>query len=1047
MFTSLLCKFLKKTATLVAGAGALVFMSSAGTGTLLFAGSLATSFDVHAITINNATFSQQTYDHGRIRYYLRVDGDGAGSRNEVRVYDADSGNFIDRDRRSERDGTWSITDRFSRELDLPCRVRATVNNDSVEADVIPAPSHCYVPPLAQCEDGVDNDGDGLIDFPADPGCDSPADNDETDPVAGAQCSDGLDNDGDGLIDFPADPGCTDANDNNERDIIDIGLDNPQTDFKIMMNYELGMHCTGFEFAYCCVLPAYNSILAQVVKPNGIGGFPELLEGDPNVGRDALGRETVVRDASRTGNNFDKYVLTYWHDAQPRNDGRGKEQTSTLISAVEGNSLMSWNTTFESAALNADGTFVTGSYNGADGVVLGDGDGFADPTDNYQNAVWNHLYFYWDGASPPLEGENPTGGSLDQDKIRLGVSGQSNGFFGTVAYPHDCGPAFHPMGPVTQNGDPNGPVVANNCGGFSNGNVLTYSGHSGTVVYTQMKVLENLPIMLTSPDIWEALGLPLTPFEDSIGFFGEPGLVDEDSVRPFVAMKAQLHMYDPADTTVDDGDAVGVGAAVLDGSNNPVIGFGTAPIDIPNCERCHSNPVNGTMIQNAANEGGGMLEVANSPNDAARYALVTQEYNYWVSVYPSLATGADWYARLKSAAISMLSMHDDQHGTSFAANYPGTDVAGVAPQNTRLGHESVICQRCHADNVIAAVKSATHNGGELIPPVTEAIHNNHKSIAAGGTIAFADSLGRDGGCQGCHPAHRSDGDMNGYPITLAGTNLYANSDNRGANGGCFVGRDVHSNPNKDTDGAETPEHLNAVGQWLADNVASTGNGIWCTNCHNQLGQEMWKTENMTSLVHNQGTVNPRGEPTLAAVAAAVGTTEAQAISWIDPKNTNATDDTYAIWAPDPGLCNYVAGAFGVIPVDPAHDGNVATVEVNVTSAAACSTGGGTGLIDCGAAYPGAPAFHICGTVDGDGDFSVNAMDFCTTDDCVAAAQATLPAGSVAVPVPFSAATDGRDHWLSAGEPHCADCHAAPYGMLSRAVTSMLTHRSTTHARQA
>ena len=52
--------------------------------------------------------------------------------------------------------------------------------------------------------------------------------------------------------------------------------------------------------------------------------------------------------------------------------------------------------------------------------------------------------------------------------------------------------------------------------------------------------------------------------------------------------------------------------------------------------------------------------------------------------------------------------------------------------------------------------------------------------------------------------------------------------------------------------------------------------------------------------------------------------------------------------------------------------------------------------------------------------------------MAAAQATLnstctPAAGerCAVPVPFSAATDGRDHWLSAGEPHCADCHAAPY----------------------
>jgi hypothetical protein len=34
----------------------------------------------------------------------------------------------------------------------------------------------------------------------------------------------------------------------------------------------------------------------------------------------------------------------------------------------------------------------------------------------------------------------------------------------------------------------------------------------------------------------------------------------------------------------------------------------------------------------------------------------------------------------------------------------------------------------------------------------------------------------------------------------------------------------------------------------DTVASTGNGIWCTNCHNQLGQEIWKAENMVSLVH-------------------------------------------------------------------------------------------------------------------------------------------------------------------------------------------------------
>ena len=72
---------------------------------------------------------------------------------------------------------------------------------------------------------------------------------------------------------------------------------PKADFVIPMNYELGMHCTGFEFAYCCVLPPYNSILAQVIKTEGAGlKQPVILEGDPNVGKDAiLKRETVVRD--------------------------------------------------------------------------------------------------------------------------------------------------------------------------------------------------------------------------------------------------------------------------------------------------------------------------------------------------------------------------------------------------------------------------------------------------------------------------------------------------------------------------------------------------------------------------------------------------------------------------------------------------------------------------------------------------------------------------------------------------------------------------------
>jgi hypothetical protein len=83
---------------------------------------------------------------------------------------------------------------------------------TVETSVAP-------PPQPQCSDGLDNDGDGLTDHPADPGCTDASDTDETDPTPPPppQCSDGLDNDGDGLTDHPADPGCTDASDTDETD--------------------------------------------------------------------------------------------------------------------------------------------------------------------------------------------------------------------------------------------------------------------------------------------------------------------------------------------------------------------------------------------------------------------------------------------------------------------------------------------------------------------------------------------------------------------------------------------------------------------------------------------------------------------------------------------------------------------------------------------------------------------------------------------------------------------------------------------------------------
>jgi uncharacterized repeat protein (TIGR03803 family) len=77
----------------------------------------------------------------------------------------------------------------------------------------------------ECSDGLDAEGDGAIDYPADPGCDSLADVRETSQTL--PCDDGLDDDGDRLTDFPSDPGCESSIDPSERTsalVCDDGLD-------------------------------------------------------------------------------------------------------------------------------------------------------------------------------------------------------------------------------------------------------------------------------------------------------------------------------------------------------------------------------------------------------------------------------------------------------------------------------------------------------------------------------------------------------------------------------------------------------------------------------------------------------------------------------------------------------------------------------------------------------------------------------------------------------------------------------------------------------
>ena len=70
------------------------------------------------------------------------------------------------------------------------------------------------PPPTECNDGLDNDSDGLLDL-WDPGCTSVVDTSELDEELG-ECANALDDDGNGLADFPHDPHCEGRGDLLER---------------------------------------------------------------------------------------------------------------------------------------------------------------------------------------------------------------------------------------------------------------------------------------------------------------------------------------------------------------------------------------------------------------------------------------------------------------------------------------------------------------------------------------------------------------------------------------------------------------------------------------------------------------------------------------------------------------------------------------------------------------------------------------------------------------------------------------------------------------
>ncbi len=111
---------------------------------------------------------------------------------------------------------WNSTSASNGSHSLTATARDAAGNQATSPPVSVTVSN-VPPPLPACSDTLDNDSDGLIDFPADPGCSSASDTDELNapPPPPAQCADGLDNDADGQIDFPADVGCSSASDTDE----------------------------------------------------------------------------------------------------------------------------------------------------------------------------------------------------------------------------------------------------------------------------------------------------------------------------------------------------------------------------------------------------------------------------------------------------------------------------------------------------------------------------------------------------------------------------------------------------------------------------------------------------------------------------------------------------------------------------------------------------------------------------------------------------------------------------------------------------------------
>ncbi|ACO03091.1 MULTISPECIES: hypothetical protein [Persephonella] len=607
----------------------------------------------------------------------------------------------------------------------------------------------------------------------------------------------------------------------------INAFNPKNPYNIFINYELGMHCVGFDMSYCCVIPPYNSIQAQAFKSGMDGKLPQMLTPD-----DKVKLYYYVRDNSYS----------------------------------EGNKMRYWQVPKD---------------------VNGDGD-MNDPGDNLANYVWTHLFIYQD-----LEGTIPKKWSIKK-RLRIGNE---------IQIPIDAGPSGKPL----------------------SGGYMDFAGAKGSnIVFTDSMVPEvkNVPLVLTASFIWDALGLPLTAFNDSRR---------KGTIRTITNKDFQPYQYSVVELHREDGRPVTINGKV-------VSFFGTNPVDIPNCYTCHS--------------GEGLAA------RMARQAGLTkfdQEYEYWKKHYPDIS---EFMARQSQASINILELHDKRHGTEFLKEYNPE-----APTN-RLGSVGVVyCADCHGDNISGNLQSPrpTATGYKLkkAKPLTEAIHAKH-AVA----IPMPDKGGRTQNCQACHPTHWQAEEMNDFatnPFQIVDDNgnpRFSDSDHRVAGGGCYLRRDAHSNPD-----VKPPFFLNELGKWYLRNVSKVdenGNpideirGLTCTNCHNRLNIELYRYDNLEDVVLQKGKTlrNKSIEEIIKVIAG--GDYKKFRDYYADPKITKEQNPVYDLYAKHKG------------------------------------------------------ATLVKATKDKEGKLKLLPWNAKEGD-----------------PVPYDAASAGKDWWLAPAEPHCANCHIAPF----------------------